>query len=256
MELEVKSKGLNNYQLKIIAIIAMLIDHIAAGFVPYDSWLGIAMHFIGRITGPVMFYMAVEGYHHTSNLKKYITRLGIFAIISYFPFMYFNAGGNLSQLNFLNLNVIYTIFLGVIAVHISRKVSNLFLKAVLLILILVISSIGDWGITGIIIMLGFDYYYGNFKNQAFNYFIIVLMGSLINFLSIPAMYLYFSKEEFMAQIGYYKPMLSQVGMLIPIFLLNHYNGERGNNSKFSKWLFYIFYPLHLLILGFIVSMVM
>ena len=66
------NKGLTLTTLKYIAIAAMLIDHIAVTFVAYDSVLFLIMDLIGRITGPVMFFAAVEGYHHTKSFQKYL----------------------------------------------------------------------------------------------------------------------------------------------------------------------------------------
>ena len=88
------TKGfLNRNQLKYLVIAAMLIDHIAWAFVPTASLLGQVMHVIGRLTGPTMAYMLAEGYHYTRNVKKYAMRLGIFAVISWLPFSYFESGG-------------------------------------------------------------------------------------------------------------------------------------------------------------------
>lgn len=77
----------------------MAIDHIAWAFVPDGSILAIVMHFIGSITGPIMFFSAVEGYHHTKNINKYMARLAAFAVISWFPFVYFKYGGALGRVN-------------------------------------------------------------------------------------------------------------------------------------------------------------
>ncbi|RVU54373.1 TraX family protein [Anaerosphaera multitolerans] len=251
MELTVEKRGLTNYQLKLIAIIAMTIDHCATAFIPYEHWLGIVMHFVGRITGPVMFYMAVEGYHRTSNLKRYIMRLGIFAVVSYFPFMLFRAYGNIGNINFFDLNVIYTICLGVMAIHVNKTVNNVLLKVGVISLLLALSSIGDWAVIGIVIMMGFDFYYGDFKNQSFYYLIIILMSSLINYLYIPFRIVYLGLDDFISNLPMYKSMLSEFGLFIPIILLKYYNGERGSSSPFSKWIFYIYYPLHLLVIGII-----
>jgi len=79
--------GLNAWQLKLIAIVAMVIDHLAFSFVPDGTFLAVAMHFIGRITGPTMFYFAVEGYHHTRNLNRYLFRLAAFAARSLYAIM-------------------------------------------------------------------------------------------------------------------------------------------------------------------------
>ena len=64
--------GLSIDGLKYIAIIAMLIDHIGNAFVEEQTLLANIMYMIGRITGPIMFFAAVEGYHKTKNLKKYM----------------------------------------------------------------------------------------------------------------------------------------------------------------------------------------
>ena len=80
-------KPLNSNTLKYIAIVAMLIDHIAWAFVPFSSVLGQIMHFIGRFTAPMMCYFIAEGYFYTRNVKKYIVRIGIFAVISQIPFV-------------------------------------------------------------------------------------------------------------------------------------------------------------------------
>ncbi len=61
--------GMSSFTLKMIAILAMLIDHIAWAFVPTGTLLGQIMHIIGRITAPIMCYFIAEGYYHTHNIK-------------------------------------------------------------------------------------------------------------------------------------------------------------------------------------------
>lgn len=85
-----KRISLNRNQMKYLVIVAMLIDHIAWSFVPMHTVLGQIMHFIGRLTGPTMAYFLAEGYLHTRNVKKYVTRLGIFALLSWIPFIFLN----------------------------------------------------------------------------------------------------------------------------------------------------------------------
>ena len=81
-------KGLNSNALKMIAIIAMTVDHLAWLLFPGYSTDGIAlsMHIIGRLTAPIMIFFIVEGFFRTSNIKKYIGRLFIFAVISHFAY--------------------------------------------------------------------------------------------------------------------------------------------------------------------------
>ncbi len=87
-----EKKGLSENQIKYIVIVAMVIDHIAWGFLRERDLTFHAMHFIGRLTGPVMAYFLVEGYHHTRNLKKYILRLAVFALISWPAFSFLRRG--------------------------------------------------------------------------------------------------------------------------------------------------------------------
>lgn len=243
------SKGFNTNTLKYIAIIAMVIDHLAVSFVSDETALSIVMHFIGKITGPIMFYFVVEGYHHTKNIKKYITRLAIFAFISYFPFIYFRYGGVWADMVFLRFNVICTILLGVLAIRVRRELKNPITKLLLIISLIILCIPADWGTLGIIIIIVFDYFYGNFKNQAFGYCMVVLFDvGIFNVLMRPFYSLIYN---FDFNISDYIYMIENFGMFIPIILLYFYNGQKGSNNKFSKWFFYIFYPLHLLILGFI-----
>ena len=83
-------KRLNSNHLKIIAIVAMTIDHIADLLYPFfpAEPLPIAMHIIGRLTAPIMWFFIAEGYHYTRDVKKYLLRLGIFAIISHFAYCF------------------------------------------------------------------------------------------------------------------------------------------------------------------------
>ena len=83
-------KKLNSNHLKIIAIIAMTIDHIADLLYPGmpNIFISNVMHIIGRLTAPIMFFFICEGYHYTKDIKKYISRLFIFALISHFAYCF------------------------------------------------------------------------------------------------------------------------------------------------------------------------
>ena len=67
-------KKLNSNHLKLIAIIAMTIDHIADLIYPgmQNNIISIILHIIGRLTAPIMFFYICEGFYYTKNLKKYI----------------------------------------------------------------------------------------------------------------------------------------------------------------------------------------
>ncbi len=71
---------LNANHLKLIAIIAMAIDHVCdliyPGFPPEPGAIG--LHIVGHLTAPIMWFFVCEGYHYTHNVKKYMLRMGVF----------------------------------------------------------------------------------------------------------------------------------------------------------------------------------
>ena len=78
MENEIQLKNyqkFNSNVIKLIAIIAMTVDHVAwAIFRDFNTNpIAIIMHIIGRITCPIMCFFVAEGYHHTRNINKYIS---------------------------------------------------------------------------------------------------------------------------------------------------------------------------------------
>ena len=121
VEEKTKVKGLSGTTIKFIAIAAMLIDHIAWAFVPTYSVFGQIMHVIGRITASIMCFFVAEGYYYTKNVKKYVLRLAIFALISHVPFIFFETE-NISILG--NTGVIYTLCLSLIALIAYHKIGR------------------------------------------------------------------------------------------------------------------------------------
>ena len=87
-----EKKPLSSNAIKLSAIAAMTVDHIAwAVFPGYPKeFLPLLMHLIGRITCPIMCYCIAEGYHYTRNIRKYTARLFVFALISHFCYIYFS----------------------------------------------------------------------------------------------------------------------------------------------------------------------
>ena len=74
--------GLNSFQLKCIAVLTMIIDHTGAVLFPGD----LVFRYIGRISFPVFCFLLVEGFSHTRDMRKYMLRLGVFAVISEIPY--------------------------------------------------------------------------------------------------------------------------------------------------------------------------
>ena len=106
--------NLTSFTLKLIGIVSMLLDHIGKVFLPDQIWL----QCLGRLAFPIFAFGVAEGYLHTRNVKKYAIRLTIFAIISQAPYALFRiAAGN----DPTNLNILFTLLLGLIAIYVYDK---------------------------------------------------------------------------------------------------------------------------------------
>lgn len=227
--------ALNAYQLKILAIIAMLIDHIAWAFVPLNTIQGQALHVIGRLTAPIMCYFLAEGFFYTRNLKKYILRMGAFALISAAAFSFFESGG---YLRFAGMGMIYTLFLGLLAITVRLRTNwPRAVKITLVVILCFLSVIGDWPVLGVLWPYYFAVYRGNPKKQ-------FLAFSIAGAIEVA----YFIRVMALMQPAMWWLQLCQAGIFLAIPLLLCYDGTLGGH-KGMKWLFYFFYPAHLFILG-------
>lgn len=236
----IQKNGINSNQLKTIAIIAMTIDHLVSviwpGY-PKDWWI-IALHIIGRLTAPTMWFLIAEGYHYTRNVKKYIGRLFLFAIISHFaynfafgiPFIPFQTSV------FNQTSVIWSLAWGVVAIALTDE-KNFALKgwqkSVLVMIICVITFCSDWSCIAVLAILAIYGNRGNLKKQVSGMMIWVLMYAVIYFLFIDKVY-----------------GILQLFVIICVPFIKQYNGERGK-WKGMKWFFYLYYPAHLIVCGII-----
>lgn len=230
-----RSSGLSADVLKLIAVAAMLIDHIAWAFVPFNSFAGQAMHIIGRITAPIMCFMLAEGYHKTRNVKKYAARLGAFAVISHFAYVYFETG-SFDLIH--STSVIFTLFLGLMALIVrdAPKLSSNAKNGIILV-ICVISMVGDWMAIAVGWILIFSAYRYDRRLQ-------------IKYFCIFSLIVFFADIVFCAMKGVWYNDLMQFGVFLFVPLIMKYNGLRRSGNV-GKWFFYIFYPAHLFIIALI-----
>lgn len=238
--------------LKIIAVVTMFIDHLAAsvllkcllyhgksGFINYDNemmWWNTyeIMRYIGRMAFPLYCFMLVEGLRYTRNRKKYAIRLLIFAFISEIPFdMAFNE----CVLEFKSNNVFFTLFIGLIVIWIMDTIKNKLWQ----------DNSGQAGAFKIIIkyllMLAVV-----FTGMAVAEYVLRTDYGAGGVACIVVMYLL--QKDMMLSFGAGVIILGMMCgsieylallMLIP---LHFYNGQRGRQVKYF---FYLFYPVHLLL---------
>lgn len=219
---------LSSFVLKIIAIISMTCDHVSNTIFNKFTFLNL----IGRLAFPIFAFQISEGYVHTKNLKKYIFRLFIFALIAQVPFMLF-----LSTFtkDIWCLNVFFTLLLGLIAILIYDKIPNKFLSLSICTIIAICAELlkTDYGFFGVFIILIFYM----FKDKKVLLTVIYILSCFIKYLP------YLIKYNF-----YYAYIQVIIATSLSIIFILLYNGKQG---KKTKYFLYIFYPLHMLILYFI-----
>lgn len=210
--------GINTFTLKMIALIAMLCDHMGHAFFPEF----VVLRIIGRIAYPIFAYVLVEGFFYTRDVKKYMLRLGILAVISEIPF---DLMASQNILEFSHQNVFFTLFFGVLAMYMMSRTVNPILQLSYAGIAMILAEIlkVDYRHYGIIIILWFYYWRTNkwMKCLGIAAIMILLRGW----------------NGFFAAFA-----------LVLIFF---YNGKRGPRCK---WFFYIFYPAHALVIG-LISMI-
>lgn len=244
----IQKGGLSANALKTIAIVAMLLDHYAAGFMVSTQPLTILLRGIGRTTAPIMFYFLVEGYHKTRNINKYTLRMLLFAAISYIPFIYYFDGTMPNATNFLHFNVMYTLFLALLALRARHEIKNKVVGWVVIGALVFCSLSADWSFMAIVYVLMFDSFYGDFEKQAFAYCMVTIfyIAPFFKPLLYSIGYAHYSLDK-----NNFNQSLLYLGMFLPILLLRFYNGEKGKGGKAFSWFFYLFYPLHLMVLALI-----
>ncbi len=231
-------KKFNSNHLKLIAIVAMTIDHIADLFYPGlpNNVISNILHVIGRLTAPIMFFFICEGFFYTKDLKKYITRLFIFALISHFAYCFafginyipFSTGKIFNQ-----TSIMWSLAWSVVALYIVYGKNNLkqWQKWLLVILLNIITFSADWSCIALMIILSMYGNRGNLNKQMSNLMMWTAIYAFVSFAFVNKIY-----------------GIIQLFVILVYPLLKQYNGTKGKVG-WLKWFFYLYYPLHLIIIG-------
>lgn len=230
-------QGLTANHLKMIAILAMTIDHICdlvyPGFPAEPVTIG--LHIVGRLTAPIMWFFVCEGYNYTHSIKKYMLRMGIFALISHFAYC-FAFGINMIPFRtgiFNQTSVMYPLFIAILVMWMQDNDLPIksWAKNVLIVVLILSAFPADWSCIAVFAILGMHKNRGNLKNQMKVMFLCVAIYSAVSFFFVSKSY-----------------ALVQFGVLLVYPFLKQYNGKKGS-AKWMKWFFYLYYPLHLILIG-------
>ncbi len=233
-----KTKGLSSNQIKLIAIAAMTIDHLTWVIFPNTQrvWYVFALHIIGRLTAPIMWFFIAEGCRYTRSMKKYALRLFAFAAVSHFAYC-FAFGIKLNPLEggvFNRTSVMWALALSVVLVSIIRSENvKQWQKIAAVALFCVLAFPADWSSIAVMAPVYIYLHAGQRKKQMADIVIWTFMYAAVYFIFIDKLYGALQMFTFLS---------------VPVLML--YNGGRGK-MKGMKWLFYIYYPAHLFLLGFL-----
>lgn len=233
---------LNRDTIKYIAVFAMLLNHISLAFLEKGTFIGELFLDIGYFTAPVMCYFLVEGYHYTRSKRKYAVRLLGFALISQAPFyMALSHGEKFPGM----LNMMFTLFICLLILEVKVQVFNETVKILLYALLIFANSFCDWPTMASVYTLLFAYAYGSQWKMRRAFGISAAIFLLSTYMTNSEL---FSVEKAMLLTG-----CAELGVLAAAAaVLYFYNGQQAVRGRtFSKWFFYIFYPVHLLVIGMI-----
>lgn len=225
----------NRNVLKYTAAATMLIDHIGMIFLPITTIPGLLCRIVGRFAAPTMCFFLAEGFAHTSSKKKYGIRLFLFALISQVPYTLAQWDDWLK----LDLNMGVTLFLSFLALLAYDGIPESNIRWIVIGGLVGASFIADWGIFGPLFVLAFYINRGDRRAVQKAYLAVALGVVLMETVTC------------IAQGAHWYGELWQLGLLsfLPVPYL--YNGESGSKAAFHRWFFYLFYPLHLLVLWWI-----
>lgn len=239
--------------LMLIAMLSMLAYHIGSRYnakteiILYDY--PYILMLINGLFIPITAFVAVEAYHRTKSLKRYMLELFILGIISILPFLWAMDNPKLHQ-----IDEVFGVLLGILAIYLRRSKVGIVVKALLFPLMALVSFFIDLGIPFLIFMIIFDYFYGNVKYQRAGGIILCVGLGALNFFAYPLQYIFYG-EYLNFESLWYNITASLYGnahaisYLIAILLLLFYRGNAGNAKL--RWILYIFYPLHLILLLFL-----
>lgn len=218
--------------LKWIALLLMLIDHFAhtlMSFIPEDIY--VVMRSLGRISFPVFVYYVALGLGRTSNLKKYMARLLIFAGLAelakrIFPF-------------FIDpyLNVIFSLFIyGVFYLLLENRLGkfkvNIFIRVIMILILTFVLPYVEYGYAGFLVFLSLHFInkFAPEKGKS------ILASILITLSFLPTILMGGPTYQLLAGVA-------------GLFMFNDSYDRRIFSPEIEKWTFYWVYPIQWGIFG-------
>lgn len=241
-------------QLQILAMVTMLVDHLADPY--FDNM--VLMRCIGRFAFPIYAFLVVEGYRHIKNNRtKLEAHLGgylVLAVVTEFCYDLAECGTLTVAAAMASQNCIITLllgFLGLIAIDKWKDTNRLFMWAAIALTAMAnFLILSNYKFAGVLLMYAMYYYLNRYEGK--NYLQRFLVLLLIFACYIPiyhwARYNFCGLDIFIQKLQGGNTWWYLTHILVA-GLLATYTGKKGNSSKEFKLFYRNFYPGHLLLLG-------
>lgn len=232
-------KGLTANELRLIASVLMVFDHMWATITPGNDW----MTLLGRMVFPIFAFQLAEGFLHTSNWRRYAGRLLIFALLSEIPFDLVQGGTIFYP---WHQNVMFTLLLGLLAIvsldrfrqerTAKRALAALGVTALCCAAALV--GFVDYSVQGVLTVILFWACRG-FRGARLCQLVGMILLNQVFFSGwvIPV-----------TVLGHSFELQTQACAVLALPLIWCYNGEKGHGGKALRYASYVFYPLQFLVL--------
>lgn len=231
-----QNKPLNRDTIKYIAVFTMVLNHYAHIIGTGSDILDKVFINIGCFTMPTMLYFLVEGYGYTRSKSKYLLRLFIFSLFSLVPFII--------AFDIFVFSVMTTITVCFLMLVCMERIENSLIKFLVLSLLTAFTLFCDWAVIAPIFTLILAARRNEGKSTSGSYLIMVAVYIVID------MFLYQNPSaDFLLSLE--NALCGSLGIAASgIVITTLYNGRQAEKGRaFSRWFFYIFYPVHLLILA-------
>lgn len=255
---------LNAQHLKWFAMVAMVIDHVAWLFLNSETWLAEVCHLIGRSVMPMMAYFIASGYFYTKSKKAYIKRLLMFGVMAQ-PLNLLMS--HLIGYDSFVANILFSFAVCLMVMcgldwyiakisHIKSNLDCLMAGVLSMAVIGVLYGIHQtlhqaWAFTlgnHTVWFLGLEY--GGHLLLSVLYLWACIRFDVAYRLMVLGFFVVLA-ISFWAEHGMLNPDVGMgvmnVGWLLAVVMLWLYNGQQGKQTG-GRWVFYWFYPVHLLVL--------
>ncbi len=219
------------FVLKMIAVLAMTVDHVGNFFFPGSEW----MILIGRVAFPIFAWGIANGYRKTRHISAYALRLGIVGIISQIPYSF--AFSQIGRSPY-ELNILITLLCGLGTIVLYERVKNPVFRTISIVLIMILGSVVNmsYGWYGIALVLLFHITFETVSKR-----IILCTIATVVYVCMNSIFVTTQQHIEIA----YRGML-QLGALVALIPISMYSGAIGRRGRNF---FYLYYPVHLAVIG-------